>query len=39
MMEKFNQIVYLTIILMFGWLLLACQPNAKNTEREMDPEI
>ena len=32
MMEKFNGIVYFIILLIFGWLLSACQPNTKNIE-------
>lgn len=32
-MEKFKQIIYFTIILILGWLISACQPSAKNIEK------
>ncbi len=33
MMEKFNSIICFVIILILGWLISACQPNTKNTEK------
>lgn len=35
MMGKFNRIVCFTIILIFGGLLSACQPNTNNIEKSM----
>ncbi|UIP96309.1 hypothetical protein LXM48_06120 [Acinetobacter johnsonii] len=33
MMEKFNYFNFV-LALTFGWLLLGCQPNTKNTEKK-----
>lgn len=33
MMEKFNRIIYFTIILILGWVISGCQPSAKNIEK------